>query len=75
MSAILPCHLADAHHQVRMLVAMSVERYADLNPLITCQYIFTESFGSLYRFLFHITEIIWFQNTHSDFKTNYMKSK
>uniref|UniRef100_A0A671YIK5 non-specific serine/threonine protein kinase n=1 Tax=Sparus aurata TaxID=8175 RepID=A0A671YIK5_SPAAU len=30
VSAILPSHLADAHHQVRMLVALSVERYADL---------------------------------------------
>uniref|UniRef100_A0AAQ5XCA8 non-specific serine/threonine protein kinase n=1 Tax=Amphiprion ocellaris TaxID=80972 RepID=A0AAQ5XCA8_AMPOC len=27
VSTILPSHLADAHHQVRMLVAMSVERY------------------------------------------------
>uniref|UniRef100_A0A3B5B9P8 non-specific serine/threonine protein kinase n=1 Tax=Stegastes partitus TaxID=144197 RepID=A0A3B5B9P8_9TELE len=26
VSAVLPSHLADAHHQVRMLVAMSVER-------------------------------------------------
>ncbi|XP_033833204.1 serine-protein kinase ATM [Periophthalmus magnuspinnatus] len=26
VSVILPCHLADSHHQVRMLVALSVER-------------------------------------------------
>uniref|UniRef100_A0A3B3YKP7 non-specific serine/threonine protein kinase n=1 Tax=Poecilia mexicana TaxID=48701 RepID=A0A3B3YKP7_9TELE len=28
VSLVLPSHLADAHHQVRMLVALSVERYA-----------------------------------------------
>lgn len=28
VSAILSSHLADGHHQVRMLVATSVERYA-----------------------------------------------
>lgn len=41
VSAILPSHLADAHHQVRMLVALSVERYADLAPLIMYQNIFS----------------------------------
>lgn len=29
VSAIFSSHLDDAHHQVRMLVATSVERYAD----------------------------------------------
>lgn len=29
VSAILSSHLADAHHQVRMLVATSVERYGE----------------------------------------------
>ncbi|XP_034724062.1 serine-protein kinase ATM [Etheostoma cragini] len=33
VSVILPSHLADAHHQVRMLVAMSVERlFLELRP-------------------------------------------
>ncbi|GLD57106.1 serine-protein kinase ATM [Lates japonicus] len=33
VSVILPSHLADAHHQVRMLVAMSVERlFLDMRP-------------------------------------------
>ncbi|XP_047449742.1 serine-protein kinase ATM isoform X2 [Mugil cephalus] len=33
VSSILPSHLADAHHQVRMLVAMSVERlFLELRP-------------------------------------------
>ncbi|XP_031608533.1 serine-protein kinase ATM isoform X2 [Oreochromis aureus] len=32
VSAVLPSHLADAHHQVRMLVAVSVERlFLDMN--------------------------------------------
>lgn len=30
VSNVLPSHLADAHHQVRMLVAMSVERWVSL---------------------------------------------
>lgn len=33
MSAILPTYLADAHHQVRMLVATSTEKYAHSAPL------------------------------------------
>ncbi|XP_037632338.1 serine-protein kinase ATM isoform X2 [Sebastes umbrosus] len=33
VSVILPSHLADAHHQVRMLVAMSVERlFLEMSP-------------------------------------------
>ncbi|XP_054884550.1 serine-protein kinase ATM isoform X1 [Poeciliopsis prolifica] len=33
VSLVLPSHLADAHHQVRMLVALSVERlFLDLRP-------------------------------------------
>ncbi|XP_068564532.1 serine-protein kinase ATM [Cebidichthys violaceus] len=33
VSVILPSHLADAHHQVRMLVAMSVERlFLEMRP-------------------------------------------
>ncbi|XP_044057149.1 serine-protein kinase ATM isoform X1 [Siniperca chuatsi] len=33
VSAILPSHLADAHHQVRMLVAMSIERlFLEMRP-------------------------------------------
>ncbi|XP_030248293.1 serine-protein kinase ATM isoform X3 [Sparus aurata] len=33
VSAILPSHLADAHHQVRMLVALSVERlFLEMRP-------------------------------------------
>ncbi|XP_029922757.1 serine-protein kinase ATM isoform X2 [Myripristis murdjan] len=33
VSAILPSHLADTHHQVRMLVAMSVERlFVEMSP-------------------------------------------
>ncbi|KAM7413396.1 hypothetical protein PAMA_020672 [Pampus argenteus] len=33
VSVILPSHLADAHHQVRMLVAMSVERlFLEMEP-------------------------------------------
>uniref|UniRef100_A0A3P8TVD2 non-specific serine/threonine protein kinase n=1 Tax=Amphiprion percula TaxID=161767 RepID=A0A3P8TVD2_AMPPE len=34
VSTILPSHLADAHHQVRMLVAMSVERYASKRKML-----------------------------------------
>uniref|UniRef100_A0A3B3UHQ1 Serine-protein kinase ATM n=1 Tax=Poecilia latipinna TaxID=48699 RepID=A0A3B3UHQ1_9TELE len=32
VSLVLPSHLADAHHQVRMLVALSVELFLDLRP-------------------------------------------